>query len=215
MSEMRKTEARVLRSNTLIPVRAIGNLFAKAKSLTKNQPRDCITIPLYRSGQTKLAIGSARGQAFEAYRLLIAMVLALAVLLIILSAISYFDSLRQKVSQDTMYSSWKSAVDSPNGKIIRASNLYFTAETRFSRVQFAKQVGLDSSCVQFDAEPDVGFELNDEDIDNPFVLVSQNVGGVVYFQCRADNFIIPLGDSSCLSYCLISFGKPILEDGAS
>lgn len=152
-----------------------------------------------------------KGQAFEAYRMLIAMVLALAVLLIILSAISYFDALRQKVSLDTLYSSWKSAVDSPNGKIIRASNLSFTQETRFSRVQFAKQVGLEPECLQFDASSDTGFQLNDEGGENQYVRVTQNLIGSVYFQCRADNYINPPGPSSCLAYCTISFGKLIPE----
>ena len=69
-----------------------------------------------------------KGQAFEAYRVLIAMVISLAILVIILSAVSYFDELRKKVSTDTVYSSWKSAVDSPNGKVVEARNLYFTKD---------------------------------------------------------------------------------------
>lgn len=153
------------------------------------------------------------GQAFEAYRVLIAMVLALAILLIILSAVSYFDTLRQRVSQDTLYSSWKSAVDSPNGKVIRATGLSFTTDTRFARVQFARQVGLEPACLSFDADPSTGFELHDEDPENPFVRVSSNLIGNVYFMCRLDNFIIPQGPGSCYAYCLVSFGKPLEGEG--
>ncbi len=152
---------------------------------------------------------NSHGQAFEAYRVLIAVVLALAVLLIILSAISYFDALRQKVSTDTLYSSWKSAVDSPNGKVIRASNLSFTQDTRFSRGQFAKQVGLEEDCIQLDADPDTGYALDDSDPSHPFVRVSRSIIGNIYMQCDAQNFIIPPGPASCYAFCLISFGKEI------
>ena len=156
------------------------------------------------------AIGSARGQAFEAYRVLIAVIIGLAVLLIILSAISYFDALRQSVSVNTLYSSWKSAVDSPNGKVVRASSLSFTKDTRFSRTQFTKQVGLEEGCLSFDADSGTGFKLDDSDADHPFVTVTGPIIGSVYMQCQTDNFIIPPGPSSCFAYCLMSFGKAIV-----
>jgi hypothetical protein len=148
-----------------------------------------------------------KGQAFEAYRVLIAMVLALAVLLIIVSTITYFDKLREKVSLETLYSSWKSAVDSPNGKVILARDLFFPSGTRFSRTQFSKQVSLDESCLQLDGEKAAGFTLNDADPEHPYVSVSQSVMGNVYMQCQTDNFIIPPGSPDCFAYCLLSFGK--------
>ena len=150
---------------------------------------------------------NARGQAFEAYRLLIAMVIALAVLIIILSAISYFDELRKKVSQDTLYSSFKSALDSPNGKIIKTTSLVFSTGVTYSRVQFAKPNNLDPECIQLDASKETGFELHVENASAPYVKVVQAVQGNVYFQCRTDNFIIPPGPSDCFVYCLLSFGK--------
>ncbi len=150
-----------------------------------------------------------RGQAFEAYRLLIAMVIALAVLVIILSAVAYFDDLRRRVSQDTLYSSFKSAVDSPNGKVVQASGLAFTSGTTYSRTQFAKQTSLEDECIQLDAEDDFGFKLNEDNPDKPFVSVATTIQGSVFFQCQTDNFIIPPGPDNCFVYCLISFGKTI------
>lgn len=152
-------------------------------------------------------IQDQKGQAFEAYRVLIAMVIALAVLLIILSTITYFDKLREKVSLETLYSSWKSAVDSPNGKVILSRELFFPEESRFGRTQFAKQVSLDEACIQFDAEKSTGFILNDSDVDNPYVTVPSPVVGNVYMQCQIDNFITPPGPTTCYAFCLISFGK--------
>ena len=93
-----------------------------------------------------------RGQAFEAYRVLIAAVIAIAVLVIIVSTISYFDRLKEEVSTDTLNASWKSAVDAPNGKVIRAQDLSFNQGTTFSRRAFAKQVNLVDTCLVFDAE---------------------------------------------------------------
>ncbi len=147
------------------------------------------------------------GQAFEAYRLLIAMVIALAVLIIILSAISYFDELRKRVSQDTLYSSFKSAIDSPNGKIVKTTNLVFPSGSRYTRTQFARPNNLEEECIQLDASKDTGFELHDEDASAPYVNVAQSIQGSAYFQCRTDNFIIPPGPDTCFVYCLISFGK--------
>lgn len=148
-----------------------------------------------------------KGQAFEAYRVLIAMVLALAVLLIIVSTVTYFDKLREKVSLETLYSSWKSAVDAPNGKVILARDLFFPQGTRFSRTQFSKQVSLDEACLQFDAEKAAGFVLNDSDLDNPYVTLPSSVVGNVYMSCQTTNFIIPPGPTNCFAYCLLSFGK--------
>jgi hypothetical protein len=155
------------------------------------------------------------GQAFEAYRVLIAMVLALAVLLIIVSTITYFDKLREKVSLETLYSSWKSAVDAPNGKVILARDLFFPAGTRFSRSQFSKQVSLDESCLQFDAEKATGFTLNDSDVEHPYVNVASSVGGNVYMQCYSnnDNGIVSDPIGSCYAYCLLSFGKLVVGPG--
>lgn len=148
-----------------------------------------------------------KGQAFEAYRVLIAMVIALAVLLIIVSTITYFDKLRERVSLETLYSSWKSAVDSPNGKVILARDLFVPQGTRFSRTQFARQVALDPACLQLDGEKAAGFTLEDSDVDNPYVSVQASVVGNVYMSCQSVNWIIPPGPEDCYAYCLLSFGK--------
>jgi hypothetical protein len=149
------------------------------------------------------------GQAFEAYRVLIAMVIALAVLLIILSAVTYFDKLREKVSLDTLYSSWKSAVDSPNGKVILARELFFPKGTVFNRRQFAVQVNLEETCVVLDGEKSAGFALDDSDIEHPRVTAVNSVVGNVYMQCETTNDTIP-GFGNCYAYCLLSFGKKVV-----
>ncbi len=148
-----------------------------------------------------------KGQAFEAYRVLIAMVISLAILVIIVSAISYFDKLREKVSLDTIYSSWKSAADAPNGRVVLAKELYFTKDSRFGQRQFAQRAGLDEACISLDAETSAGFTLNDDDPDNPFVIVTSTTVGNVYMQCQTTNFLSTNAPDTCSEYCLISFGK--------
>ncbi|MFH0970405.1 MAG: hypothetical protein V1776_03010 [Candidatus Diapherotrites archaeon] len=150
-----------------------------------------------------------KGQAFEAYRVLIAMVISLAILTIILSAVTYFDTLREKVSIDTLYSSWKSAVDSPNGKVVLAKDLYFTSQTTFGKRQFALQAGLDEACIGFDAEKAAGFILNDANPDKPVVTLTRGVVGNVYMECQTENFLLEPAPPDCYAYCLISFGKLI------
>jgi hypothetical protein len=152
-----------------------------------------------------------KGQSFEAYRVLIAAVIAIAVLVIIMGVIQYFDTLRNKVSLDTINASWKSAVDSPNGKIIRVSDLSFTIDTVFSRPQFSKQVNLEPECIAFDAERAAGYYLVDDDPEKPHVKVVSNVLGNVFMQCDSENFIGTSDSAACYAYCLISFGKPVVN----
>ncbi len=146
---------------------------------------------------------NARGQSFEAFRVLIAMVIALGILVIILGVINYFDTLRQNVSYDTLNSSWKSAYDSPNGKVIRVPGLFFSKDTRFSRTQFARQVSLDKECIAFDADTTLGYSF-----DQDAVVVTNSTIGAIYIQCSIENIVGAAG-SNCNAYCMISFGKPI------
>ncbi len=150
---------------------------------------------------------NSRGQAFEAYRFLIAAVIALAVLVIIVGVINYFDQKRQDISFDNLYTGWQSAVSSPDGKVIQVAGLSFKKDTRFGKVQFVKQANLVEDCVQFDANPPAGFQLINSD---QTVEVQNTVQGNVYIQCHTE---APLGftsNSACFAYCIISFGKSIV-----
>lgn len=148
-----------------------------------------------------------RGQAFEAYRLLIAMAISLAVLTIIVATISYFDALRQQVSRDTLYTSWKSAVDSPNEQVVIARNLSFTQGTQFTRKTFAERASIDEACIQLDADSGAGFSLDPNA--QAFVQAKTTLIGSVFMQCSLQNFIDPPGPDDCFAYCLVSFGKLI------
>ena len=55
-----------------------------------------------------------KGQAFEAYRLLIDAILALLVLVIIVSAVNYLESLKTNISSERFYTGLKNAVKQPN-----------------------------------------------------------------------------------------------------
>ena len=155
-------------------------------------------------------IEGQRGQSFEAFRVLIAMVIALAVLVIILGVISYFDSLRQKVSYDTLYSSWKSAVDSPNNEVVRVPGLFFTKGTRFSKTQFSRQVSLDNECIVFDADTSLGYSFDGDALE-----VTSSILGAIYMQCNVNNTVgASSGSGGCFAYCLISFGKAIAGPNA-
>ncbi len=155
-------------------------------------------------------VSGERGQSFEAFRVLIAMVIALAVLVIILGVIGYFDLVRQKVSYDTLYSSWKSAVDSPNNEVVPVKGLFFTKGTRFSKTQFSRQVSLDNECMAFEADTSIGYSFEGEAIE-----VTSSILGSIYMQCNIDNTVGAVGNSSCFVYCLISFGKAIPTPNSS
>ena len=158
-----------------------------------------------KSFAKKKGLGS-RGQAFEAYRFLIAAVIALAVLVIIVGVINYFDQKRQDISFDNLYTGWQSAVSSPDGKVIQVAGLSFKKDTRFGKVQFVKLVNLVEDCVQFDANPATGFQLINGD---ETVEVQTSVQGNAYIQCTTDPPSGFTSNSACFAYCLISFGKSI------
>jgi len=94
-------------------------------------------------------IADEKGQEFEPFRMLIAAVMALVVLMIIIGAINYFNGLRVNVSKQRFYDGLENAVRQPNGQPFKIENLQFLRGDAFSAKGLGNIMGLPEGCVSF------------------------------------------------------------------
>ena len=141
---------------------------------------------------------NSRGQAFSAFELLIGAVLALAVLAIIVSTIVYFDSLRLQVTSEKLNNGWLSAVNAPNGGIVKVDSVTLVQGSLYSKKQFADKVGMSPDCITLDSS-DAAFERYSNSL-----RVTQVLQTNVYIQCTTDS-----ASPGCPIQCTISFDKPL------
>jgi len=132
------------------------------------------------------------GQAFEPFNLLIGAIFALTVLVIIISAVNYFDNERIKISQQRFYDGLANAVKSPNKETIVISEVQFQNDASFSAKSLGNSIGLDESCVAIEAGP--GFEITDST-----VKAKSSIRTNIYVRCFTGE--------KCEINCEISFGK--------
>ncbi len=138
-----------------------------------------------------------RGQAFDAYRLLIGAVMGMLILVIIVSAITYFEDLRLEVSKQRFYDGLDNAVAQPNGEKLFVDSLVLKEGERFSSSQLASYMGLEDECVLFGDSGSGAFSGDDElVVVETYVLASMNI------VCET-NFDSP--SCSCDVCCTISF----------
>lgn len=146
-----------------------------------------------------------KGQANAVFRLMVDAIIGFAILMIIISALSYFNELRIKTSLSEFNSLVESAVNSPDGKVVESNYLVFSKERGFSASTMESITGVPSSCFQFTTN--LGFV---DTGDGSYVDVKQNTETKVYSQCQPATIssycINPAGCEIC---CLISFGKKI------
>src|SRR3989344_1411113 len=131
-----------------------------------------------------------RGQAFDAYRLLICGIMGLAVLLIILGAINYFEGLRVDVSRQRFFDGLGNAVNQPNGELLEMSGLYFAKGERFSSLSLAKQTGIEEQCLEFIDNGGLSF-----DVEPGLVKVNDYILADVEAKCSTNQI------ASCASGC--------------
>src|SRR3989344_3250730 len=90
-----------------------------------------------------------RGQSFEPFRMLIAAVMALAVLMIIIGAIQYFDDKQFGISKERFFDGINNGVRQPNGELLVVEHLQFQKGDTLSANGIGKNVGIDGDCITF------------------------------------------------------------------
>ena len=142
-----------------------------------------------------------RGQAFEPFKMLIAAVMALAVLLIIIGAIQYFDTKQFDISKQRFYDGISNAVKQPNSELLVVESLQFQAQEAFSSNGIGKNVGIQGECIGFSGSGLNGIQTSPE-----AVIFRERIQVDSYIKCTAQ--AAGLCAPSCEICCDISFEEP-------
>lgn len=141
-----------------------------------------------------------RGQGDDVFRLLIAAVMALAVLVIVFGIVSLVEEEKFKLSSFRFQDGFAAAVDLPTCKIVKQEKLFFKTGESYSATALARKYSLDettTNCVQFFSSNSVVLVSTDHAV----ATMGGQVQTDVFFRCRQDN-----GCNPAVS-CEIWFGK--------
>lgn len=140
-----------------------------------------------------------KGQAFEAFRFLIAVIMALAVFLIILGIINYFETQKKIICQKRLLEGFESAFQSPNSDVIIREDICFEAGTVLNSLSFAKTVRMPEECITIKANKKGIIEQQ-----NSSSAAFANATTItIYFSCRKQF------NSYCETECTVYLGEPI------
>ena len=153
-----------------------------------------------------------RAQSGAVFRLMIDGIIGLAILLIIVSALSYFQVLRTQAANEKFYSLVESATNSPNGKVFSEKNLLLTPGG-FSSISIRNKTNIYEGCFDFQSNlgsAKIAGDVDDGDVE---VITFNNVVETnVYVQCAIENESCDPEDQECCKImCIISFGKKLVD----
>jgi len=138
---------------------------------------------------------------FWPFRLLIAVIFGLAMLVIIISVINYFHEIQLKGSQERFEKGFKNALaaftSNPQYGKAKEQNLILPPGL-YSAGQFAETYKFPSECIEFQAPHGMIIEVSS---DKRSVKLNREFTTDVYYQC----VLMSVGD--CEIKCYISFGK--------
>ena len=145
---------------------------------------------------------SEKGQAFEPFKMLIGAVMAMLVLVIIISAVTYFQQLDTDISKKRFFDGVKNAVNQPNGDVLVIEDLQFVKDTQYSSRSIAGLVGLPSACIEF-----IDNGLLNYDVSPGLIKINQAVVTDVHVQCNPKDQCAE--SAICEVCCGISFEAEI------
>ncbi|MCR4335368.1 MAG: hypothetical protein NUV57_02415 [archaeon] len=143
---------------------------------------------------------SQKGQTFAPFRLLIGAIMALLVLVIIVSAINYFQDLRFNVSQQKFFNGLSNAINQPNSSVLIVEDVQFRKESIYSSNGFSKVSGIEPECITFMETDSLGIEVEDQ-----VIKFNQNILTNVYYKCEIPN------NGICEISCEIAFNESDLS----
>jgi len=153
-----------------------------------------------------------RAQSGAVFRLMIDSVIGLAILLVIISVLAYFNALRIQAAQEKFFSLVTSATNSPNGKVFSESNLLFTP-SGISTITIRNKTNIYEGCFHFESNL-TNVKISDGGSgDASKIDFTSNVETNVYARCTLKEEQCDIDSEDCCEVdCLISFGKKILSD---
>jgi hypothetical protein len=140
----------------------------------------------------------AKGQGTESFRLLIAAIMGLMILLIVLGIIDYFNTKKFEISMERFYGGLGTASQTPNGTLIELNELYFLP-TVITRNYLAGRYNLPEECVVLDAKSSSDLVLAPS---GKSISIKNVVQTNAFFRCTPQ-------EAGCQIYCIVSLGKRI------
>lgn len=135
-----------------------------------------------------------KGQAFEPFKMLIGAIIALLILVIIMTSISYFENLEDTISHNKLYRGFVNAVNQPNGSVLLIRNLQFKEGYLYTNNGIGETMGIDSSCVEF-----IDNDISSVTVSSESVRINDGMIANVYVRCNVSF------DYDCEIICEISF----------
>jgi hypothetical protein len=153
-----------------------------------------------------------RAQAEAVFRLMIDSVVGLAILLVILSALNYFQNQVVIQSKADLFSLVKNAVNTPTGIVLKSGELTFSNGFVVDSVDFESGTNLSENCFELRAR---GGFVNASS-DNKKISFNQSLKVIVYAKCinnsNCNPYVEPDSFNSCCTQCIVSFGSPLESD---
>jgi hypothetical protein len=141
-----------------------------------------------------------KAQSGTVFRLMIDAIIGLIILMIILSVLGYFQSLRVDVSKAEFVSTIKAATQTPDGRVVSSQRLVFLKGTTFSSDQLQYVTNYSSDCFEF--------QTNHSSVEifasGKMVEFKQDIETILYARCRP-------GTDDCVIFCDVSFGRKLEE----
>ena len=149
-----------------------------------------------------------KAQSGAVFRLMVDGIVGLAILLVIISALSYFQALRIQASHEKFFSLVKSATDSPTGKVLVEKNLLFVP-SGFSTITLRDKINIYEGCFKFKSNL-TSANINEDGSKIDFV---NNIETNLYAQCTLNGNKCYSGQEECCEFmCIISFGKKLTDN---
>ncbi len=138
------------------------------------------------------------GQESTVFRFLVEAVMALAVLLIIVSAIRYFEEKRIEISKQRLLDGFSNAFQSPNGDVIERTELAFEQGDVITSGALAKHVRMQADCIALIARESSAISVTSQQS----IVFNQPATINVYSRCERTFGTI------CDIQCEVSFAEP-------
>lgn len=145
-----------------------------------------------------------KGQESAVFEFIVVAIMGLFIMVIVLSIVNYFSDLRIQASEKTFNDAFRSSVNSPNGAVIAAKNIFLQPGAKTSVALSSQASGVPPECIEIDAVPFGSLELSST---GDRVIISKSIEITVYFSCVLGP---KYGNGTdCEKSCKVSFGKEI------
>jgi hypothetical protein len=155
---------------------------------------------------TEKLLRETSAQSEAVFRIMVDSIVGLVILVIIMSCIAYFDGQVISQSRTDFQSAVRSAVNSPDGSIIKSQTLSFAQGSAISSLDLQEWFNYPADCFSFQSTyPSI--EISADQKNARFI---RRLQVIVYAKCTSgDSCNINDPQNSCCINCLVSFGNEI------